>query len=406
MSYSDARSIPESPPQRQLRAHHAGRPARELPARRDLLGGRPWLRRSPRRSSASPPSERSRWTPSRRRTAGIPARRWAWRRWAGSCSRSTSATTLRPGLAGPRPLRALGRARLDAALRAPAPDRLRPVDGRAEALPPARLRDPRPPRAGRHAGRRDHHGAAGPGLRQRGGLRAGRGDAGRALQPPGPRDRRPPHVVHLLRRRPHGGHLPRGRLDRRLPRARAPRRRLRRQPRQPRRADEPLLRRRHAGALRGLRLAGAPGRGRQRPRGHRRRPDRGGRARRPPDPHRLPHAHRLRRAQQAGHLRGPRLAAGRRGGRRHQARLRLARGRPVPGARRGRRLAGGDCRPWTGAERRVAGAVRGLRGGPSRGGRRARAGRRPGACRRGGRRRSRSSSRASRSPPVPRRGRS
>ena len=46
----------------------------------------------------------------------------------------------RAALAGPRPLRAVGRARLDAALRAAAPDRLRRHDARRDqALPPARL---------------------------------------------------------------------------------------------------------------------------------------------------------------------------------------------------------------------------------------------------------------------------
>ena len=71
------------------------------------------------------------------------------------------------------------------------------------------------------------------------------------------------------------------------------------------------------------------------------------RARRPPDADRLPHPHRLRRAPQAGHLERPRLAARRRGGRGHQARLRLARGRAAswcptrwrPGGRRSRRAA-------------------------------------------------------------------
>ena len=46
----------------------------------------------------------------------------------------------RPALAGPRPLRALRRPRLDAALRAPLPDRLPGDDARrVEALPPASL---------------------------------------------------------------------------------------------------------------------------------------------------------------------------------------------------------------------------------------------------------------------------
>ena len=52
-----------------------------------------------------------------------------------------------PGLGRPRPLRAVERPRLDAALRAAAPDRLRPADRRAEALPPAALEDARATRS-------------------------------------------------------------------------------------------------------------------------------------------------------------------------------------------------------------------------------------------------------------------
>ena len=82
------------------------------------------------------------WMRSRRRSPAIPACRWAW---------PTSPTVLftafmkldpaDPGLARPRPLRAVGRPRLDAALRAASPARLC-RHGRStqlEALPPARL---------------------------------------------------------------------------------------------------------------------------------------------------------------------------------------------------------------------------------------------------------------------------
>ena len=54
-------------------------------------------------------------------------------------------------LAGPRPLRAVERARLDAAVRAAAPVRLRPAARRAEALPPAALEDAGAPRVRRDA---------------------------------------------------------------------------------------------------------------------------------------------------------------------------------------------------------------------------------------------------------------
>ena len=58
------------------------------------------------------------------------------------------------------------------------------------------------------------------------------------LQPPRSRGRGPPDLVHLLRRRPDGGHLARGGLDRRLPRPREADRDLGRQPHQPRRTDD------------------------------------------------------------------------------------------------------------------------------------------------------------------------
>ena len=71
----------------------------------------------------------------------------------------------RSGLARPRPLRALGRPRLDAALRAVVSPRLRGDDDRRDqALPPARLAHARPSRARPHARRRDHHRAARPGF--------------------------------------------------------------------------------------------------------------------------------------------------------------------------------------------------------------------------------------------------
>ena len=58
-----------------------------------------------------------------RPTAATPARRWGSRRSAGPSSpRHLRHAPGRPGVARPRPLRALGRARLDAALRAAAPD--------------------------------------------------------------------------------------------------------------------------------------------------------------------------------------------------------------------------------------------------------------------------------------------
>ena len=94
-------------------------------------------------------------------------------------------------------------------------------------LPPVGLADAGPPRGAPHRGRRGHHRPARPGLRQR--RRHGHRRA-LAARPLRPRAVRPPHLRHLQRRRPDGGHQPRGRLARRPPRPRPARLRLRRQP--------------------------------------------------------------------------------------------------------------------------------------------------------------------------------
>ena len=74
-----------------------------------------------------------------------------------------------PALARPRPLRAVGRPRLDAALRAALSDRLRRHDdGRDQAFPPARQPHRGPSRIRPRRRHRDHHRPAGPGPRQRG----------------------------------------------------------------------------------------------------------------------------------------------------------------------------------------------------------------------------------------------
>ena len=85
---------------------------------------------------------------------------------------------------------------------------------------------------------------------------------------------RPPHLRDRERRRPHGGHQPRGVLARRPPASRPPDRAVRRQPHLDRRPDVARLLRRHAPAVRGLWLAGRRGR-RPRPRGDRGRAGRG-----------------------------------------------------------------------------------------------------------------------------------
>ena len=113
---------------------------------------------------------------------------------ARALARRAAAQPVASALAGPRPFRAVERPRLDAAVRAAAPHRLRSADRGAEAIPPAPLEDARAPGARPHRRGRDHHRAARAGPRQRGRHGAGRAPARRALQPSGARDRRSPDV--------------------------------------------------------------------------------------------------------------------------------------------------------------------------------------------------------------------
>ena len=243
---------------------------------------------------------------------------------------------LRPGrarVARSRPLRAVGRARLDAALRAALPDRLSGHGPRAAAaLSPARLAHRGPSRIRPCARHRDHHRTARPGPRQRGRHGARRAPSARPVRGG---SGRPPHLRDRERRRPDGGHQPRGVLVRRPPAPRPPDRALRRQPHLDRRVDGARPVRRRAHAVRGVRLAG------QRDRRPRSRRDRGrsggGRGRGPAEPDRVPHHDRLRRAAQGGHRRDPWLAARRRrgGGGAPGARLALSAVRDPAGAARG-----------------------------------------------------------------------
>ena len=167
-----------------------------------------------------------------------------------------------PGLAEPRPLHPLGRPRLHPPVRRAPPLGLQPLARGAEALPPVGVEDARPSGALRHRGRRDDDGPARPGLRERRRLRDRRPLPRRALQPAPPRDRRPPRLRDLLRRRPDGGRHGGGRVDRRPSRPRQARLLLRRQPHHDRRHDGAQLHDRGQGqALRGVRLARAVGRG-------------------------------------------------------------------------------------------------------------------------------------------------
>ena len=123
----------------------------------------------------------------------------------------------RPGLVRPRPLRALQRPRLGAAVHRPAPHRLRHRHRRPQAAAPVGLDHPRPPRALPHPRGRGHHRAARPGGRQRGRVRPGRAVPGRPLQPRRPAGGRPPDLGLLLGRGHDGGRRLRGVVVRRLP---------------------------------------------------------------------------------------------------------------------------------------------------------------------------------------------
>ena len=159
------------------------------------------------------------------------------------------------GLARPRPLRAVGRARLDAALRAAAPARLSRHDARrAEALPPARQPHRRPSRARPRHRHRDDDRAARPGSRQFGRHGARRAASrGRVRRRP----RQSSYLRDLRRRLPDGGDQPRGDLAGRPSQAQQADRAVGRQFDHDRRQHQPVGFRRSA-RTRSARMAGRP----------------------------------------------------------------------------------------------------------------------------------------------------
>ena len=238
-------------------------------------------------------------------------------------------------MARPRPVRALGRPRLDADLCAAASPRLRGDDDRSDqALPPARLDHRGASGARAHARHRDHHRSARPGARQR--RRHGdRGSApGGELRQGG---RRPPHLCARLRRRPDGRHQPGGDRARRPSQAEQADRAVRRQRHFHRRSVVARRLGRPGEAVRGGGLEREPHR---RPRSRRDRRRARGRAEiRPPGDDRLPHHHRLRRAHQGRQGLIPWLAARRRRDRRRAQGARLVGGAVRGSGRRARALA-------------------------------------------------------------------
>ena len=147
----------------------------------------------------------------------IPACRWAWpKSRVALWTRHLRHNPAQSALARSRPLRAVERPRLDAAVRAAAPDRLRPADRRAAALPPAAFEDAGPSRksASRRASRRRPARSARDSP-TRSAWRSPSGCSPREFNRPGPRDRRPPHLRVRRRRLPDGRHLARSLLARR-----------------------------------------------------------------------------------------------------------------------------------------------------------------------------------------------
>ena len=131
----------------------------------------------------------------------------AGRRTHGLCAvDAVSATqSSQPAMVQPGPLRPVSRPRFRAALQPAASHRIRRAAGADQTVPAVGQPDTRSSRARDAAGRGDHHGAAGPGVRQR--RRHGhRGSLpGRALQPARLRDHRSFHLRPGQRRRPDGG---------------------------------------------------------------------------------------------------------------------------------------------------------------------------------------------------------
>ena len=142
-----------------------------------------------------------------------------------------------PALAQPRPLRAVGRSRVDAPVLDAPPDGLRRQPRRPQGLPPVGLDHPGPPRIRPDPGGRGDDRPARPGPRQRRRHGDRRAAAGGGVQPARARHRRPPDLRDRQRRRHAGGRRVRGELARRPPETGQADRALRRQPDPARRAD-------------------------------------------------------------------------------------------------------------------------------------------------------------------------
>ena len=223
-----------------------------------------------------------------------------------------------PGLARPRPLRALGRPRLDAALCAALSHRLsrRWTSSELKRFRQLGSRTPGHPEYGHAPGIETTTGPLGQGLGNAVGMALAERLLNRALWR---RDRQPLHLLHRGRRLPDGGHQPGGDLACRSSQAWPADRAVRRQSDLDRRSDQPLpsptTRSSASGPRAGIRPASTATIRKPSP-GHR---ECAGRHR-PAVADRLPHRHRLWRAEQG--RAPPRPTARRSARRRSRARAR------------------------------------------------------------------------------------